>query len=576
MQHFNQRLFQTPPRRGGGGANVMRVVLASALLLCVGATPCVAQPTKSISGDDFRVAAAYDELNRFQPDRALAHLIGPYTSALRRGDLARASRYLLLIATAFRFDENSQTYLRCCQQAALLDPQSTRAKTMVAAALLRNGRWLDAEKLLMPMQDLSSKDWLVARALGELYGVQGNIGEAHKYLVLAESLAPAGGDPRIHSALARLNFSGDSVEQLRKAAQCTPSVYLKEIFLWQAEQKEHRDKPNKEHLLKAAMLLPDEPSWRTSFAWATATDDEQKAKYMREAVECKRAYVRAHSQMAVYALFKHKDRLADAAADHLAKLQPQSPDVYFVYGQIAAQRGQVAKAEDFYRQALALNPQQSGSYQALSGLSSFTSDEKKQEKLAEEWTSNCPYIVDAWLYKGKLACHRQQWLAAKDDLARAEQIVDCTRSYKKPRMAQWLSLSADSGLASYRNGETERAIGYACMFNELKPDDSSSLMRVRPGRVFYDKLDGKAKQSAAHGLLADLLFETGQLDDCVKEYQQAIALEDNIEWHRGLLKAFIDKRDFSAAAKEVVIVDNHAILNEGQREMYKIRNNIFK
>jgi tetratricopeptide (TPR) repeat protein len=535
--------------------------IVAAFCFMLAAQPAGSTLGSATTGDDERVARGFQYLLDLQSGKALGQLTAPYIEAVAARDRARASRYMLLIANAFRLDENHIANLACCRQAELLDPDNLQAKTMTVDALVRCGRLTDAEEHLKPLLPQAESQWLVARSLAGLYVVEGDVDNAHKFAVIASKLNPD--DTRAHVTLARLNFDKEAIEQWKKAAATTQSSYLQKIYLCQAELKEHPNKPDMSALDEAARLLPDEPSWRTTRAWQLQKAGKEDEAYdlMVQSVACPRLYQRAFTQLAAFCLFHKRPKIAARAVNYLEKLHPYSPDVYFALGVLASDRGDLEARKADYLKALELNPKQNDAYVALSSLNEYRRDTATSRELAERWLKNSPFMAEAWVYRARLASHRGQWQAALDDYESARQKLHSSEGKKQSRLDVWLPVASGAGTCRYELGNKDEALKNALLFNQLKPE-SDALMRVRPGKIAYDNVQGKAKTAAEHALLADMLYETGRLDECIAEYKLAIDAHDNVEWHRGLLKAYMDNHNYSAAAKEDLIVANHAVTSD--------------
>jgi len=552
-----------------------QAVMGAVFCLILGAQPADSSLGGATTGDDERVARGFQYLSDLQCDKALGQLTAPYIEAVAAGDRARASRYLLLIANAFRLDENHLASLACCRQAELIDPDNLQAKTMTTDALARCGRLTEAEEHLKPLLPQAESQWLVARSVAGVYAVEGDADNAHKFALIAAKLNPD--DTRTHVTLAKLNFDKDAVEQWKKGASSTSSIFLQKIYSWQAELKQHPDKPDTSALDEAARLLPDEPSWRVSKSWQLQKQGKDAEAYhlMVQSVACPRLYQRAFTQLTGYCLFHNRPKTANHAVGYLQKLHPYSPDVYFSLGLLAANRGDMQAAKADYLKSLELNPKQNDAYIALSSLSEYRADTPASRDLAARWLKNSDFMPEAWVYRAKLASHRGQWQAALADYQTARDKLQRSQRNKQSRLDVWLPVAYGAGTCQYELGNKNEAVKNALLFNQLKPA-SDALIRVRPGKIAYEDVQGKVKSAAEHALLADMLYEGGRLDECIVEYKQAIDAADNVEWHRGLLKAYIDNHNYSSAVKEDMIVANHAVTSDIPQAADRLRKQILR
>lgn len=514
-------------------------------------------------GDDKRVADAYQYLDKMQSDKAIAKLTGPFIEALREktpAGKAKAARYLLGMAMAFRIDENTASALGCAEMATQLDPTNMLARTLEVEFLLKSGLMQRAEKRLLPLEGKAKTDSNLCRAFAMMNAVKSKFKETRSWY--ERGLAINDSDPRLQFQYAKMLRGKQAAEHYRKAAQNLTSPYLQSLCLWLATSYEGKGDPK--YLDAAQAAAPDDPSWRTSKTWLLLYQNKPDAAYkmMIDAVGCPRMYARAYLQLLVYAAFQKKQAVAEAGIAHLRNYGVTTPEAMWAFGEVYKVAGEDAKAEGEWLRLLELTPQYTSAYGSLLSLPKYKTDLPLKKVTMEQWKTLCPFNPDAWLFDARTKNEAGQWTQALQSYERAQTNLSPREWDPQAKNGVWMALYSGMGTANYKLGNLVAAQKCAKQFNDLKAADTADLIRVRPSKVNYAKLTGKALSSAEHGMLADMLFEQNQLDDCVTEYRAAIDAADNIEWHRGLLKAYIDKHDYGAAAKEDIVVANHVVVTD--------------
>ncbi len=521
------------------------------------------------AGDDERVARAYRFLNEMQPDRAIGCLAGPLVEALRMGEPAgrlRAARYLLLIGYGFRLDENDEAALTCFHLADKLNPADLLACSLMGETCLRLYDYRQAEVCFKRLEPLSAHNRIAARALAFRYAAFQETDKAEKYIRLALSMDQS--DPRARYTLARLLEGQEAAAQYRLAAKFTESPYMKEMFLWYAEEALDPGKAGREHLLAAGAILPKDPLWHSKIAitWMRDGKIAEVGKQMLEAAQCPRLSTRAYAQLATYLMFNNQSDAAKKCLLYIARYRPNSAELHWTLGNLYGLRGEVAAAENEYLKAISLNPRYNQAYSSLLEMSTVKRRKDFCLSKAREWTGYCANLPDGWLYMGNLLKTNKEYTAAIAAYKRAED--EETYSFLErdfARRLQVCSIHAGLGTCYYKMGKVGDAQSEARLFNKFKPVAQGQAMRVRPGPLDFARLkEGSTEQlSALHGAVADMLYECQELSDCIAEYKKALSLEpDNIDWHKGLLKAYLDKKDWAAAAREDLVVSNYMVTQQ--------------
>ncbi len=127
-------------------------------------------------------------------------------------------------------------------------------------------------------------------------------------------------------------------------------------------------------------------------------------------------------ELAALKLKSGEDAAARALLLETLALRPEEPLLYFYLGWAAERQGDVAQAEQDYRQALDFDPEHS---QALVNLGNLLSEAKRYEaagELLEQAAASTPYRAEVHYNLGVLRYRQGQDLAARDFFQRAVKI----------------------------------------------------------------------------------------------------------------------------------------------------------
>lgn len=534
------------------------VAIISCLTLSLGA---YAAPTGA--GDDRRVQEAYNNLVAYNPEPALGQLAGPLTEALRAGDWPRASRYLLLCAFAFRLQDNPAAAAQCARLAMQLDRNNTLAVSMRVDYLLQLGRFDEAMTLLAKTKSLPDS---IPSSLLEAHRAiaEGKPGLSRDILLSAAQTNRT--HPVITVRLAGAYLAcGDKASAaawFRQAAEGAPHLYQKQMMLAKAFNAEGNWTEAKKHLEVAGQILPDDPFWHLTLAVILASEGNAGADaHFKAAINGSRPSVSAMVKYALYqAHQKGNFRLAHYLLDQALAMKPSSAQARQARGLIFRMQGKQEDAMAELQKAVDLNPSNSNAFAELAASPAIEKDQKKLEALALRWTAVCPYSAAAWKTLGKCRYQSQDFAAAKAAYERAGLQLNEWKAEPNWELTRCL---VQAGLAAcfFEEKKMPEAIEQAKLFNQYKsaPPLHAGLP-VRPEKVDFARLakDSRELKAAEHAVLADALYECGNLTGAAKEYEEALAFEpDNIIWHSSLLKVYIDKKDFVGAARQDAVVSQH-------------------
>lgn len=514
------------------------------------------------------VPRGFAALQRMEPRAALGELTPAFVAAMRTGDRRRAANVLMLIGHAFGLDANYSSYLDCAKLARALDPNSPTAVAFELQALLRLSRNAEAAVLAKQYESQAPQSSYLARSLSDCYRACGSAATAIKYLELAQKLNP--NDPVIYAVHARQvsTTPEDSAHYFELAASHSePGSYRQQANLFNAERARLKDKASSEWLDASSRDYPNEPNWMANKAlWLVgkARIEEAAALYERAVNSRSRISMRAWMQFSTFCAFNKRPNSALALAAHAIEIAPELPDAYLAKGHALRTLGMNSEADAAYKLALSLNPHFSAAYEALRDSPAYRAGDK-YDWLVRKWVANCPEKTDAWLLFAESLRARKDWREALRAYSEAhEHFTKVMPKASEKNTLTWCRILAGQGTCSYKLHDIANATVAARSFNGKRPPMNDALIRVRPSNIDFASLNANSAQldSAEHAALADMLYECGELSDCVTEYKRAIALWNNPEWHRGLLKAYMDKHDYAHAAEEDVVVANQTVMKD--------------
>lgn len=517
-------------------------------------------------GDDRRVERGYKDLLDLKADSAIRSLSGPLIEALRTNEAdsrQRAARYLLLIAYAFRLDDNDAAAADCASTAARLDPKNTLALCYAADYLLRSGQIKAAENLYGQLEKFEPKDNIILRTLGWRKYLHSETKEARKLLQQAADKNDSVGLRKLALLLAGQGETAKAVTTIDEAARTAESPYLRHIQQGMAADWK-RDLNEAERQFRAAgKLLPDDPKWHESLALLLMEQNKIKeaGEEFQKAINCPRFSATAYHRYAIYLHFEKQYDAAKQVINRAESFRPYSSDALCTKATIDLNP---ENQELYFRQALRNNPYCAPAYRGLSALPKIKQNAKAYQKLLEDWNKASPHSLSYLQAKADLLRQQGNWQkaietykAAFSSAPKGDPLTDhCQR-------LQFCKQTASFGDCYYQDKQYDLAFEQAQIFNKAKgAPEMKGDIPTRPPNIDFNRLKPGSNEYAAarHGILADLLYECGKLDDAAREYQDAIALEpENIAWHAGLLKVYLDKRDVAGIAKEDSVVTQHII-----------------
>lgn len=542
------------------------------------ATPACWSTTRPAPGprkngrDDIRVRAGFEALKDLRCDKGIATLTGPFIEAMRENTpagRARAARYLCLIAKGFRLDDNIQCYTSLAQMARLLAPNDSYVGALTIEALTRQSKITEAGKLAESYRFAAGKNAYLMRTIGGYYRAYGD-DRCMEYLREATRMEPS--EPQHWIALGKATRrSKEGIECYSKAVELLPpNSYARAATAALLAQAKGDKAEMLKQLQSAVQLMPHDPAPLLALGMYYAGDGKPEQAFDRfiAASQTPRLSLKAHSTLALFSAFNKQPKLAMTAADRMVALAPYLPESYVARGHVYLTMGKTEPAERDFKRGVELSPCMTGAYAAMRSLPAYAHG-KKLHELNDVAVKNMPYRQEHWVAKADALRTDKDWSNALIAYDRAVQLLSGQIDEQR---TQYCYAVAGAGVCQYKSSTRSGAIACAKKFNEAKPAPDG-LMPVRLTKQNFAKLkDGTREKDAVNcAILADMLYELGEYKDCIAEYKKAIALNDVPEYHRGLLKVYIDSKDYAAALREDFVVSNNTVTRDLPNAIDSIR-----
>jgi tetratricopeptide (TPR) repeat protein len=259
--------------------------------------------------------------------REIAHLSLPMFEACADyapNDIPRLMRAGDLLALDQRYAEAATLFARCLQ----LDPNHADIPNKLALAYLSSGKTAEAISTLETLLKSFPERSALYPALAELYGQMGEKEKARAYRAEAEK---RGADPLLLGELCLREKEWTEAERLLLLAQQRPGA-SSAVWLRLAQLQLHQEHPQ-----EAMAILVD--------AIARFPESARVALMASAVARDLRQFDTAQTHI------REAEKLARLYDPELLK-----EDIYFEWGVLAEQSGDIAAAEQQFRQAIKLNP----------------------------------------------------------------------------------------------------------------------------------------------------------------------------------------------------------------------------
>ncbi len=539
------------------------VLALSALCLLVPQLRASAAPDQS--DKKATQSAAMEALNNLRCDEAIRNLTPALNRALEAKDNASAALTMRTIALAFRLDENDAAALQAVSIAAKLNPDDIRCKFQKADYFFRNGLWKECEAEYEQLSK-SSDPQISLRAKAFLAHERDYSIDATD--LLEEYTSKYKDDQKALLKLANIYDATDEPELAAKTfkqlADLSDSNYLKIIYLGKAESAAKNTRNAIKAFQDASKICPTDPLWHYCIAMIEMKNLNIKAadKEFKECFKCKRLSSQAFVNWALMQSYFGSKADAEASLSYLAKMRPNSSELYFIQGVIAKSKGEYSKAKEAFLHSAQLNPHNSPVYTHLLELASAAKDPKSRLEICKQWTAACPKSVNAQIELANSLNSSGYSEKAFEAYLKAEELF---KGRQLPSGGNYLialcKMHANIATFLWKQKKFADALVEAKIFNQIRPAMSTTAgLSTRPPKFDFDSLGKDEKRAAEHAALADTLFETANLNSAEQEYREALKDDpNNVIYHSCLLKVLLDKKDFAAAAKEDAAVSQHVV-----------------
>jgi tetratricopeptide (TPR) repeat protein len=522
----------------------------------------------SSSNDTSRIAKGFQHLRDLQMDKAIAvfaDLIA--NNAKFQNDLNRrkaSAQLYALVGQALIFDENELPAEQCFYIATRLDPTNKLYKAYRADCLNRMWKIAEAERILatldpQPGDSLKIYEMTTVPAMREM-------NYAKVLSILEKGLATSGGGSdraRTYVILARMELreglSESASRYYLKASEATKSPYLAKIFAALSRLCDEKRSEARALYQEAGKINPDDPGWLYGLSITTDKNSPRRESLhsIEKAARCQRFSVLILNRLAMNLDGLKQTPDAQKCLDYILKIRPWSHDPHISKGTLYRNAHDYASAEKEFRAGIALNPYAPHTYNELATMYLESGKKADALKVYEEAAKICPSTT-IFLPYGMLVLSDASYEKA-EPLFR-EAIKHCTNPDSGNLIVKNDLARAHAGLGTclYKKNDIPGALEQAKFFNKYKfvpvLGVFLSLIKLRPARIDFEVLGTDRTPellAAEHVALADMLFETRHIPDCIKEYRLAIANNpSDVDLHSYLMCALSEQNDWIGTAKE--------------------------
>ena len=518
----------------------------------------------------------YETMKAFRPGRSLEQTTRLILSIDRKNlkdprARLRLARCYCWVGRAFQYDDNPIPARIAYQQALALAPDDPYILTALADTE-RSIYHLDAEDELVEKMRALPEDKKTAGVylcMAKNKMSRFDMPEAKKLIGKAEELeAPEGSVPLLMVQSRVMTIEGigpESIENIIQAANLTENPYMKEILLANAAFLNLDSDSQKEHLDKALELYPYDPVCHIKLGqyYEGHVNPNEAYNQFFKAVNCRR-----HSSVAFLELARHyanqkKYNSALHTVRYIRRLMPSTPGIESIYSDVLKAKGDKVEALKHSKIAVQHNPDQFSPYVQQANLLNELGKKEAGLALIQKFTERHPDHWHAQLFLADLEYRSGKKAAAVETAKRGLALLPPIED--RNVLAKYLSSKACAiiGTQNYESGDLEQALAEAITFNRLKfladLPPILTLVHLRPRRLEFDPKLGQ-QDPMGHAALADMLYEVGDMDNCIKEYREAVELlPDDTDLHSYLLHALSRKGDWIGAAKENIILSDRVV-----------------
>lgn len=507
---------------------------------------------------------------RLDPGAAMKIVPSLVVSTAREKNRLLLARSFMHAGYAFNLDDNLEAALNCFETAHALAPDDVEATCLLVDALRANGEFEKESKLLAVLDTLEHKSATVYSVLAGDAMRRNDLHRAQNLAKLGIEASEPGDSARCHVLMAktmvRKGIGAPASRAFEEAAVSCENPYIGDLLQADAAFLSEDSDAELQHLERAGQILPNDPAWHAKMATHLIGKNQNDAalNHLARALDSKRFSASALLSMAGYLMSDGKLDEATQLIERLKVLQPSSSRVPATEGDIYRTRGKYQEALSCYDESIRRNPCQIKPYADIANILSRSKARDEAIKKMKAGVEMMPaYWRPHFMYSSVLErCGRidQAIVEAKRGLA-----LLAIPDEDLNQMARYYSARAHAliGTRHYARKEMEKAVEEAIRFNELKflprVPDALKFVSLRPGRLHLSE-DHSLSDPQIRAALADMLLESEKLDECIKEYKEAVALAPNDdELQSYLLNALSRKGDWVEAAKQNLSLSNNLV-----------------
>jgi tetratricopeptide (TPR) repeat protein len=520
-----------------------------------------------------------ERMKSFQPDRAILEFSRAYLASKTASKTTR-SKYFLLIGRAFQMDENERAAVQALSIAHALNPNDQIITAYLAYSLVRCGRRAEATHYYEWLKAQKDKARTTLEILALEAGKKSDLDSAEKYLDVALKQPGGEADPDLHHMharlLSKLGQTDQSSKEFSAAAEKITNPYIKELLNATLQRIDGNSKKQIEYLKEAGKILPSDPVWHYELADCYASQgDKRSALEQYNLAMHGRFSGRAYLRTITFLRNDNRNKDAIRVANELIRVKPWSSDAHQALSAIYFARKDFQNAEKEAKLAVQLDKYNEN---AAIELARQYMDQGKLEAARDVYKqslANSPKSIGLLRRLGDVEAKLKNEPAARQCY---EKIIAEVPNLSKVNVLfqnEYAIAQAKLGSMSYAERDRVKALEAAKLFNKFKfvpkLPPLLTLLHLRPGHLEPGKTAVEQDYND-HILLADMLREGGRLDDCIKEYRKAEAINsDDVDLHSFLLNALDEKGDTLGAARENVVLSSK-LVNRVPAEVKKITN----
>ncbi len=274
----------------------------------------------------------------------------------------REDKSLALVALGNAYNESGDLSeaIRTLREAVELDPALVPAHNTLGITLAKAGRLPEAAASFRKALELDSRSGIAYKGLGSVLSESGDLKGAIANYRMAVELDPRVAENYVNLGVA-LEESGNLPEAMdcfRKAVASDPGLPIARANLGHVFEKSGNMREATQHYRAALELDPESP--QTNYLMANVLRMQgrvdQAVLHYRKALKYKPDFLEARANLGLVML--HLNKVPDAIANltDAVAADPRNVELYNALGEAYAKKGDAARALEFFKKALELDP----------------------------------------------------------------------------------------------------------------------------------------------------------------------------------------------------------------------------